>query len=259
MPYNPPPKPFGKLALVLQFYPGDRDAAMRNAVRIADNEPEPRVDTEFVFAARFDTTPDPRVVDYVRQKFPETSVFTSSRRETGWPAGPNALWADVMVNCANARFLRSQWIDVKAVLTFEADCVPVQKDWINQLSAEWDVAARKGKFVVGCLMPPPKFGPVGHINGNALFAPDLYQRIPAILGCSPVRGWDAVHAQAFQPHWYPTPLIQNYYRDREVSAEDIERVAPDGRKCVLLHGVKDKSVEDYADKVLGKHKPTSFV
>ena len=55
-----PLKTSGKLVLCTQFWAGDRDAAMRNARRIADNESKFRDDAEFLFVSRFDSTRDGR-------------------------------------------------------------------------------------------------------------------------------------------------------------------------------------------------------
>lgn len=244
------PQPPGRLVLALQFWRGDRDLAMENARRIADNEPAFRDDVEFLFVARFDCPHDQVTVQHVAKKF-RTSTHTTSRRGTGWPAGCNDVWGD-LCQYAMGRVYQGHWADVKAMLTFEADCVPVQRDWVDQISAEWDRAAAQGKFIVGAFMPPPRNGPIGHINGNAMFAPDIARRVPSVFGCSPLVGWDAAHAALFEPHWFPSPLFTNYYRGANVTEKDICRPSPDGRAPVLVHGVKDRSVCDFADRVLRK-------
>ena len=167
------------------------------------------------------------------------STWTATRHGTGWPAGCNDTWCDTACNYFLRQLYDGKWDNVKAILTFEGDCIPVMRDWISQLSAEWDRAAAKGKFVVGAFMPPPVNGPYGHINGNSMYPPDLFERVPAVLGCDPTQGWDYAFAPQFRNHWYPTPLITNYYK------------APDGRAPVLVHGVKDLSAEKFADRVLG--------
>lgn len=247
----------GKILLCLQYWRGDQEVAMRNARRIADNEPEFCNKAEFLFVSRFDCVHDEETIKHVSKKF-KVSSYTCSRQAVGWPAGCNAVWGDLMYDEAPKRIASGAWKDIKAVFTFEGDCVPVQIDWIEQLSAEWDAAARKNKFIVGCFMPPPLFGPIGHINGNAMFAPDTCFRVPSAWGCKSDGGWDALLAPFFQPHWYPTPLITNYYKDRNVVEKDIRRVAQDGRVPALVHGVKDFSVEQFADSVLRKCPSTDY-
>lgn len=246
---SPPPKTSGRLVLALQFWAGDKAAAMRNARRIADNEKIFRRDVEFVFVARFDCAHDDETVAYVAKKF-RTSKWTSTRKGTGWPAGCNDVWCDLMCQHAMRSLYSGAWADVKAIFTLEGDCIPVVSDWIDQISAEWDCAATQGKFVVGCFMPPPLCGPIGHINGNALFPPDLFARVPQVIGCSPHNGWDAMFAVFFEPHWFKTPLITNYYKSLSVTERDFRRVAADGRIPALIHGVKDLSCENFADRIL---------
>jgi hypothetical protein len=244
-----PLKTSGKLVLCTQFWAGDREAAMRNARRIADNEPKFRDDAEFLFVARFDSTHDRATVEHVSKKF-KVSTWTATRHGTGWPAGCNDTWCDTACNYFLRQLYDGKWDNVKAILTFEGDCIPVMRDWISQLSAEWDRAAAKGKFVVGAFMPPPVNGPYGHINGNSMYPPDLFERVPAVLGCDPTQGWDYALAPQFRNHWYPTPLITNYYKAKNVAVKDIRRRAPDGRVPVLIHGTKDSSISDFADYIL---------
>jgi hypothetical protein len=236
--------------LAIQFWEGDRDVAMRNARRIADNEPAFRPDVDFVFAARFDCPQDKDTIAYVSRKF-KVIPYTSTRREVGWPVGSNALWSDLMVNFVLGKHLRGEWPDTRWVLTFEADGIPVHPDWINKLDAEWDRAAALGKCIVGCWMPFGT-GMTGHINGNLMISPDAGAKFN-IIGTPIGHAWDVYFAPQFEPHWFKTGLIANFYRDTKVSDEHFKKCWQGAKEpAVFVHGVKDESTERYADRVLRK-------
>lgn len=241
----------GRIALALQFCPLDFDAAMRNAIRIADNEPKARDDIEFVFVERFDTKVDKEVIEIVSRKF-RTSVHHSTRRGTGHPAGCNDLWCDWAVCGSLGKFYSGAWADVKFMMTLEADTIPVHVDWISKLSDEWAKATAAGKFVVGCWMDVG-IPNLGHINGNMLVPPNIGQLFPNLVGCPPYTAWDMFFAPTFAPYWYKTGTIANFYRHTNMTEADAERtwcgseVPP-----VVIHGVKDSSAEEYADQRLRK-------
>lgn len=245
------PRKDGRIALVLQFCPLDFDAAMRNAVRIADNEPTFRKDVEFVFVERFDCKVDRKVLGHVSDKF-TTSVHHSTRRGTGHPAGCNDLWCDWVVCGALGNYLSGKWAGVKCMFTFEADSIPVHPDWISKLSAEWNRAAEQEKFIVGCWMDVGIPG-VGHINGNMLVPPELGKLIPSVIGCPANAAWDMWFANDFQNYWFKSGAIANFYRHTNLTEEQAKRTwFGSAEPPVVIHGVKDLSAEAYGDKVLRK-------
>ncbi len=238
-------------ALFLQFFEGDKAAAMRNARRIADNEPTFRSDVDFVFSARFDCSHDLETINHVSKKF-RVLQFTTTRKETGHPGGCNAAWCDGVNNFILGKYLRGEWTEVRWVLTFEADCIPVHPDWINKLDAEWDKATAQGKCVVGCWMPAGD-PLLGHVNGNMMISPDLAKKCPGILGCPAGHAWDMFFAPIFHPIWMKTGLIANFYKDVKVSDDKMQRLFAGSKEpAVLIHGVKDDSAERYAAKHLRK-------
>ena len=236
--------------LALQFWEGDKETAMRNARRIADNEPAFRGDTEFIFVARFDTAPDMAIVDYVSKKFP-TSVYTCTRRGVGWPSGCNDVWCDFMQESVR-RVRDGRWADVNGVFTFEADCVPVHRDWINKLKDRWTYTLSQGKRVLGFWFPGPE--PHGHINGNAVFHPTLAFDLN-IVGCGSDVGWDWYFGNLLQHHWIRTGLIKTLYNTRGVPDEWMLS-SDNGEVPILIHGVKDLSAEKFADERL-RHCPAN--
>ena len=240
-----------QIIIALQFWEGDKEAAMRNARRIADIEPKFREDTEIMFCARFDCEFDEETITYVSLKF-KTHRFRSARRGTGWPHGCNELALSSLHEVAN-RYHTGEWLNFKAAFLMEADCVPVANEWLDYLHAEWDEAASLGKEVAGCWLPfhGKTFG---HINGNLLIHPYLVRK-RQIQGCAPDVGWDDWVAPQIEGVWFKTGFLKNLYRATEVAEKDILTPWIEGKKVGLIHGVKDLSIENYADKHLIKYPP----
>lgn len=239
-----------RIVLVAQYWQGDRDVAMRNVRRIVDNEPAPRTDFEICFVARFDCQHDQATIDYAAKKF-HVSTYTGSRRGTGWPFGCNDLVCDIFQE-SYRRLRNGQWAQVRAIFLMEGDCVPVHRDWLNRLSAEWTATERIGKWLTGWWIEHSS--PVGHINGNMLIHPNIAHFLPQLIGCPAAKAWDCAFAPLFQPHWRKANFMENLYAQRGIPRAQIEDIVKSG--VVVIHGVKDMTVEDYADSVLRKH-PTS--
>jgi hypothetical protein len=238
-----------KLLVCIQYYPGDRDAAMRIARFIADLEVKRRDDVEFCFAARFDASHDEDTIRYVMNKF-KCHKFHSTRNEKNWPAGCNALWHDLMTwTTCQVRDSFAQW---EAVLTTESDSVPLDRDWINKLMMEWDNAVKQGKFIVGCAID--KGLRDEHINGNALWDARLMQKIPTMYGTPHDKSWDVFHAKKYMKHSYDTPFMK--------SSHNIEKLCPVteqilysprllGITPVFFHGAKSDKAEKIVRQKLG--------
>jgi hypothetical protein len=238
-----------RFVLALQFWEGDKATAMRNARRIADNELTRREDVEFVFVPRFDVDVDISTVRYVAQKF-KTSVHQGRRRGKGWPHGCNELWCDFMQESVR-RVRDGEWADVNGVFTFEADCVPIHSDWINVLKKRWEEVLAAGKLVMGHKFDDPP--PHGHINGNAIFHPLVAQQLD-LIGCTSEAGWDWVLSKKIMPFAVQTGFIKTIYNSRNVQPEWMESSVFPDEKPVVIHGGKDLSVEEYADRRLNPGK-----
>lgn len=230
---NPPTK----ILLALQFWEGDREAAMRLARLVADIEPAKSDRADFLFISRFDCTHDAETVKYVARKFNVYTHINRTRREVGWPAGPNGLWFGTMDHCYD--YGRSKKLPTyKAILTFEADGFPLRPDWIARLSEEWDKS--RGAKVVGAYQTSP--GP--HINGNALFSGDpqfLYEIARKISGCRPSGGWDYELAPTFKRlGWRDCAKMRSWWQMKTLPEETYLSLI--NQDVVFLHGVKDDSV-----------------
>jgi len=196
------------LILNLQSWSGDREQAEGLARLICDIEQKPRDDVIFLLTCRFDSHYELDTINYVRSKFPRTYVHKTIRQGRGWPEGPNAMYADSHGYCIE-RVRNGEWKGVDGILFMEADCVPLDVNWIDHLKAEWDECKRRGKKVLGCWLEVGDCG-VKHINGNCIMHTDLWREARQVL--MPMSGgWDADLAGVILPRGMPSRLIYSDY------------------------------------------------
>lgn len=223
-----------KILLALQFWNGDRTAAMKVARLIADLQPELSNNADFLFFSRFDTPHDPATVEYVSRKF-LTHTFINKRRGVGWPSGCNDLFFGVM-DWIYSQSVANKIPKYKAVMLLEGDSCPLHSGWIQQLSAGWDRAATK---VYGPLLD---HGP--HINGNCMMSCDtqfLKWISREVAGCSPVGGWDFLLYQEFKRRGAAnSPEMRSWWRINSVAQETYDQLL--AQNVSFLHGCKDDSL-----------------
>ena len=234
-----------ELIIALQFHQADYDQAMGLARLIADNEPLFRTDVRFLFVNRFDCpAADLDTQLHVVKKF-RVENYQTYTKATGWPDGCNAMAVDLLKHI--------EFKDVAdkfdAALLIEPDCIPVQKDWINQLQAEWLLADAIGDtWVMGTWRDGG--GPPGHINGNCVVRPDFAARVN-LNSIPPGLAWDCAIARQVEHHWFITDLICNRWQETNVSDELMRTPWIGGKRPpVLVHGVKDESAWNYAVRAL---------
>ena len=236
----PPARLAGRMVIALQYWKGDREAAMRLARFIADLEPRYRNDVAMFFVPRFDCETDYDTLRHVSEKMDIMMVVTPTH-SAGYPQSPNVMALDVMRQAKT-------WEGIKFVQLMEADCIPVSRSWIDELHAEWDGAAMSNALVLGSWTE--KCGSLGHINGNLMFDPKITD-ILKISSPPETIAWDIYHATAFSARWMRTGLIANRYKQILVTEEQIKTPECGTHPPVLIHGVKDDSVLNYALKLLG--------
>jgi hypothetical protein len=138
----------------------------------------------------------------------------------------------------------------KAVFTFEADCVPLQANWLSHFRREWALAqTKKAVYTMGVLLKYPGW----HINGNALFSTDIsFLRwiTKDIVSASPSQGWDYWIAEDLK-QWgvAEMPGMRSYWNLKTLPEEAIETLWAE--KVVWMHGIKDGSLLGAAKKRLG--------
>lgn len=152
----------------------------------------------------------------------------------GWPGGSNALWRSTMEDIAG--LAASGKIKAQGVLTFEPDCIPLTRDWVDRLEAEYRNRVRD---IVGHVHQVETLDV--HVNGNAMWPIDLATRWPQVLEVPPVHAWDYFHREFFVPRAQDTALIAQIYRRKALTFAEWKSIEKHGLRPVLLHGIKDSS------------------
>lgn len=234
-----------KFIICLQFWEKDKVTAMRLARFIADLERVFRVDTEFLFVARYDCEHDHDTIRYVNEKF-RVNWITSHTKWTGWPGGPNAMARDTL-----------EWLDANrsrsgGALLFEPDCVPTRTDWIDVLIQEWD----RGRFAEKILMGAwrPSGGADGHINGNCVLRPNFLRHVG--IDCFiPDLAWDCAISPYVKNRWLKSDRIRNCFESLNATDKDVFWTPIGQDTPALVHGFKDDSAYNLVQRLL--HHDTS--
>lgn len=228
-----------KIILALQYWDGDRDQAHLLMELLSKVERKKRDDVVFLVSFRYDAQPpDDAAISALQEKFSSVLVRRGNRMGDGHPNGCNALWLDTMMHAATIGTQRR----ITGVLTFEADVVPISRDWIDGVRREWKACESVGKQVTGHLHRPHP-GVPEHINGNALFSTQLMRVMPSITAIPHNVAWDLHLAKDFQRIWKASNFIHNYYRKETATPEEILKWMGNGH--VLIHGVRDSSARDF--------------
>lgn len=246
-----------KILLALAYWEGDREQAERLADFISELEPRHSSEADFLLVCRFDSGHTPGVVQRLGRKFNVFS-YKSPLRMTGWPAGCNATW-EGSIQWAWSMTEARKVPAYKAILTFEADCVPTSKDWIQRLHKEWDELqggrwdAEKNVFapvrIAGAMVSGE--GVEQHVNGNCLLSGEekflrwIVQKanIPATLG------WDYFLRHQFEKFgWANVPGMRSLYNSHGYTEEKWQEIQD--KKIFFIHGAKDATLINLARKHL---------
>ena len=232
------------LILAMPYWRGDREQVLTLAKRLADIEDKPRTDVMIEFVLRFDAEdPLPATIAYIAEKF-KVSLYRCRRRGEGHPAGCNDQFFDYLGKSWERCLRDPKYKEtVDGIYLYEGDNVPLRKDWLDAILAEWKVAREQGKYVLGCWHPDGS--PVGHINGNLIYRPDLYSLVQDLNGCAPFVAWDLFIAPKIEPHWHKSSLMVNLYRATNVPKSWVYDKKGKA-KYATAHGIKDNSIYDLA-------------
>lgn len=209
---------------------------MRTARLITDLQPERTKEHYILFAHRFDAEPpDVETLAYVKQKFDLFGVHKGRRKEIGWPAGCNGLAHDIIQMAGEQRRVGG-WKAVDGVWLLEADVLPLHRHWLHLMAQEWRDTRAAGKLVLGAWSPD--HGEYGHVNGNLIFDPELWNRVRGLEGSAPHIGWDVYHAHRLQRVWQKSRHMVNLYHATGVTSDNLW---PPGAPYLFVHGIKDDS------------------
>ncbi len=186
------------MVLNLQFWEKDKAQAMALARLIADLEEKPRNDVTFLFSARFDCEHDEDTISYVAARFPVLR-YTTQRKATGWPHGPNEMMADSYEHLVLLK-RRKGMEHLSSVLFMEADCVPLHRDWINLIKKEYDGC---GKKVLGAWLMKGADCQVEHVNGNCVVSFCQAQHLPSLFGATTSSANPIIHGEVMISYGRP--------------------------------------------------------
>lgn len=235
------------IVVVLQYHAGDIREAGELASLIADIEPVRRADIGFRLVSRHDCpTMELPVLQKLGKKF-DLSWARSESKESGWPKGPNGMALDILGK-ADDWMEECGWSDAVGILMLEPDCVPLQRDWLDQLIRAWDFALLDGVRQMGSWKPSG--GANGHINGNCMLKPDLGNRVDLHMWCPPNLAWDVGIAPHLKKHWLPCGLFRNDFNSTNATEELLRTPEIGGVPPVIVHGYKDDSARRIARKWL---------
>jgi hypothetical protein len=230
----------GRIVLMLQYWGGDRDKAMRLAERISRSQLP--VGTELCLVRRFDCIDDLEAIGRMQGHQLKISRHSSPIHVPGYPSSPNVMALDAIKHAGT----NPAWADVKFFMLMEHDCVPMNATWLQSLADDWDRAASDGALILGSWRGESHI--LGHVNGNMLFSRELWHRMEADGADLPPpgRAWDIHYPKWFSKYWARTGLIANRYHERLLSKQSLETPECGTRAPVLTHGVSDDSAENLA-------------
>jgi hypothetical protein len=243
-----------KFLIALQYWNGDRDAALRLVKFLADLEPKMCQLADFLLVYRFDAKPPDQVMLDLSRKF-KSYTYKSPGRATGWPDGCNGLWEGTM-DWFYCMAVDKKIPAYKAIFCCEADGGPCRPDWIAAMSAEWDRVNEEKKV---CVAGPLVKEPAEHINGNCLLSGNLNFLKWATRGpyrVHPRGGWDFVLYREFKKMGVADiPQMRSYYNSKTFSVEQYEKMREEN--LIWVHGCKDSSLIDFGRLYLleGKNAP----
>ena len=226
-----------KLAIVIQFWDGDKTKALRLARLIADIEQELRNDVLLMLVGRFDVNPvDPEVFAtmlYCGKKMP-TNFARSKREAVGHPDGCFGLWAGAADICYQWHLAGKS---VDEVLFLEADCVPARWDWINHWKRLHQANLDAGALVTGPLMVASTFYPA-HVNGALGLHIAAWPDLPSLHVCPTGQAWDCYHGPTLMRLAGKWQGGINLYGVRDVGMSTFKTI---GRDYAFIASVKDES------------------
>jgi len=246
-----------KILLALQYWSGDEQKAYELSRFIADLEDSFNNEAIFLFSRRFDTQPpSENLIRYMSKKF-KVLTYISPTEAKNHPYGCNILWENTVEHVSN--LVKKRKINIDSIFTFEPDCLPIKKDWIKRIHAEWK---EKKCLVLGSLIYNHSIYDE-HINGNMIVSPML----PCFVDLHTAgrdQGWDLYYYKHFKYICKQSKEIYSIYANYsqlfiDQNIQNIKNMAKNYDKeelyiyrrfdpCIL-HGIKNnKHLENLIEK-----------
>lgn len=220
-----------KFLVCLSHHGADYTQAYQMAELIAELESRKRYDVDFALIRHPNATEmHPQTVANLAEKFGCVHLWTSARQDTGYPDGCNGMFIDLAERMASVPMQGRYY----AWLNLEPDCMPMDRNWLNQVLAAWKQASARGMLAMGHVKAQPHL----HLNGAAVYATDFADRVPLVEK----RGWayDLINAQRILPTSADTPVIGGIWGKPHLRLNEIEAYTKQrGTKVALFHGVKE--------------------
>jgi hypothetical protein len=241
--HNPMP-----LALVLQFWKGDKHEACELARLLADCEPVKRTDVGFVFARQENCPFDAELYEtqlYVGAKFPVSDLKVDGPEGMKYPGVCAQAWASAAKQLADA-YLDGR-LPYHSAFFFEADGGPLPplRCWIDRIKDAHQETLSFGKMFTGVRMRE-----TDHLNGTLVMALRAIIDIPSLSRCPSDAAWDIFHGQVLVRESHPTNIIRNDYG---LSLTDYG-YHHFGREAAWITSVKDETHHHWARQILAKEK-----
>lgn len=240
------------LALVLQFWKGDKRRAMELARLLADIEQRRRDDVVFVFARQDNCQMDEEIYKaqlYVGRKFPFMDLVAKVDESKKYPGVCFDAWASAVQQLSDA--YHTGRIPYGNAFFFEADGCPIGTDWIDRLKRAHEETLLLGKRVTGPLI---RFGGVdashqvgGHINGSLVMHLSCWDDHPSLRRCPPAVAWDVQHGLVLRMEAGPSQIIRNEHGASGIS-ESAYHVM--GKESAWLTSVKDGTPQHWCRRYL---------
>jgi DNA-directed RNA polymerase subunit F len=233
------------LAIVLQFWSGDKDRAMALARLIADIEPEWRDDVYMVFARQSATPMDDdirKTMAYVGHKFGYVPMEVTVDEKKTYPGIAFDPWASAMQKVSDAYY--SGRLPCENALFLEPDHVPLRTTWIDDIKDAHRETLAMHKFVTG---PRMRFGGNDHINGAAVYHASVWPDHESLHRCPPNQAYDVFHGKVLVGLAGPSQIIRNEYGATDISAAMFLSMS---KESALLASVKDYSAIGHAQSLL---------
>lgn len=200
------------------------------------------VDYQFMLAASPRITPSDRLYQGFSEIAP-CQHFHCPTRIFGYPQGPTAMFWDCLDHLSAAYDLKGGF-----GLWLESDMVPVKRNWVTRLAAEWEQA--QSPLMLGCYVPDvdkhrffrrKRLWIAEHINGGACYSNHFVKEVPldAREGCFDTQIYQFVKDSG------------RVVNTRQIAFSTVDRLERDAARIdrVLLHGfMQDK--EAFVSKAL---------